>query len=232
MRILVVDDNVDLGQGLAEILRDEGHEVHFADSGAKALECAGAAKLDLVIMDFKLPDMNGFSAIRGIRQLQHETPVLVMSGYRLEQMFSEISEGEVSIVRGAPENVPFDLSTPVARRITVWVDPDGLASETLEQVASLSTRRVCVMNSHDAAEADDNCELVILAVRENLLEALADYTASAAYAAGRELLLALDERACGEACDALRSMRVTGCFFKPFQMEQLVARVDALAQTD
>lgn len=231
VRILVVDDNLDLGQGLAEILRDEGHEVHFAESGEKALDLTGAAKFDLVIMDFRLPDMNGFEAIRGIREHQRETPVLVMSGYRLEQMFGEIAEGDVRVVRGEASADKLRIDRGDGRGITVWISPAGLAPEKLQAVAELSEKRVCVQDKTNVEQAEAFCEVVLLAVRDRLLESLADYTASPAYAAGRDLLLAVDETACGEACDVLRSMHVTGCFFKPFQMEHLLERVDAIAQT-
>ena len=54
-RILIVDDNIDFGFSLGEILKDEGYEVVNAGSGEEALEIFQDALFDLVLLDMKLP---------------------------------------------------------------------------------------------------------------------------------------------------------------------------------
>jgi len=58
-RILVVDDELDLAVLVAEMLKEEGHRVETAGSGAAALEKLAGASFDLVISDVKMPDLDG-----------------------------------------------------------------------------------------------------------------------------------------------------------------------------
>ena len=58
-RILVVDDETELGEVMREMLESAGYEVATAESGALALELLGAARFDAVVSDLRMPDMDG-----------------------------------------------------------------------------------------------------------------------------------------------------------------------------
>jgi CheY-like chemotaxis protein len=67
-RILVVDDNVDSAETMAEILKLWGHEVQTAHDGVAALEAARAHRPDAVLLDVGLPVMDGYEIARRLRQ--------------------------------------------------------------------------------------------------------------------------------------------------------------------
>jgi CheY-like chemotaxis protein len=67
-RILVVDDNVDSADTMAEILKLWGHEVETAHDGPGALEAARAYRPDAVLLDLGLPLMDGFETARRLRE--------------------------------------------------------------------------------------------------------------------------------------------------------------------
>jgi len=67
-RILVVDDNVDAADSLAQLLEMLGNEVHTANDGEAGVEAAAAYRPDLILMDIGMPKLNGYEAARGIRQ--------------------------------------------------------------------------------------------------------------------------------------------------------------------
>jgi len=67
-RVLVVDDNVDSAETMAEILKMWGHDVHTAHDGPGALEAARAHRPDAVLLDLGLPTMDGFETARRLRQ--------------------------------------------------------------------------------------------------------------------------------------------------------------------
>ena len=69
LRILVVDDNVDSADGLAKLLRLDGHEVSTANDGAGAVSAAKTFQPELVLLDIGLPDISGYDAARQIRSL-------------------------------------------------------------------------------------------------------------------------------------------------------------------
>ena len=82
-RILVVDDNVDGAQSLADLLSMSGHEVRLAHEGLGAVEAAVAWGPDVVLLDIGLPGLNGFEVAKRIRkEAAHKTMVLVaLTGY-------------------------------------------------------------------------------------------------------------------------------------------------------
>jgi len=68
-RVLVVDDNVDSADGLAMILRLEGHEVRTANDGLSAVAAAEEFEPQLILLDIGLPGVDGYEAARRIRLL-------------------------------------------------------------------------------------------------------------------------------------------------------------------
>jgi len=78
-RILVVEDNRDLGLGLRNNLEIEGHEVEVVRDGTGGLERARKWNPDLVILDLGLPDLDGVEVIQGLRGWT-KAPIIVLSG--------------------------------------------------------------------------------------------------------------------------------------------------------
>jgi CheY-like chemotaxis protein len=71
--ILIVEDDADIREALAEILRDEGHEVQGAPNGQQALHVLRDGPLPaLILLDLMMPVMNGWQ----FRQAQRQDPVL------------------------------------------------------------------------------------------------------------------------------------------------------------
>ena len=66
-RILVVDDNRDSAESMAEMLRLLGNEVAVAHDGLEAVEAAGRVRPEVILMDVGMPKLNGFDATRRIR---------------------------------------------------------------------------------------------------------------------------------------------------------------------
>lgn len=79
MRILLVEDNAALAEGLATILRGTGHAVDVVQDGASAEVLAAAESFDLVILDLNLPQMDGLSVLRAMRDRQNRAAVLILT---------------------------------------------------------------------------------------------------------------------------------------------------------
>ncbi len=78
-RILLVEDNADLAEGIEYNLRLEGYDVRVADNGRIAVDEAKAWKPDLVLLDLMLPEMDGYQVLRHIRQGDRHVPVIILS---------------------------------------------------------------------------------------------------------------------------------------------------------
>jgi DNA-binding response OmpR family regulator len=83
VRVLVVDDNVDAAEMLAEALRVDGHVVSVAHDGPAALSLAGEFHPDLALLDIGLPVMDGFDLAQRLkRRLSAKPPKFVaITGY-------------------------------------------------------------------------------------------------------------------------------------------------------
>lgn len=80
-KILTVDDSVSMRALIAQTLREAGHEVHEACDGVDALKKASGQKLDLLISDVNMPNMDGLTLIKTLRQepAHKFTPILVLT---------------------------------------------------------------------------------------------------------------------------------------------------------
>ncbi|MBD3223004.1 response regulator [bacterium] len=84
-RILVVDDEQSMCQYLSILLSKEGHEVITANSGAEALRQLSQEPVDVVMTDVRMPGMDGIQLLKGVRALDPELPVIMMTAYASEQ---------------------------------------------------------------------------------------------------------------------------------------------------
>jgi two-component system OmpR family response regulator len=79
MRMLVVEDDPLLADGLKRVLARSGHFVEHASSGRYADAMLATQKYDLVVLDIGLPDIDGFEVLRRLRQRGATTSVLVLT---------------------------------------------------------------------------------------------------------------------------------------------------------
>lgn len=90
MRILVAEDNPTNQRVASLILEPFGAELYFADNGMAAVELFTASSFDLVLMDMQMPQMDGLTATRRIRELEQaagrpRTPIVMLSANAMEQ---------------------------------------------------------------------------------------------------------------------------------------------------
>jgi two-component system copper resistance phosphate regulon response regulator CusR len=82
MRLLLVEDEVDIQRFLRRSLEESGYEVEVAGDGRTAQRLAGEGEFDILIVDLGLPDQDGISLILRLRQLGVKAPVLILSARR------------------------------------------------------------------------------------------------------------------------------------------------------
>lgn len=79
MRLLLVEDDLDLAKGLVLALSSQGFAVNHVSLGQHALSCIKAKDCDAVILDLGLPDMDGLEVLKQSRQKDSHLPVLVLT---------------------------------------------------------------------------------------------------------------------------------------------------------
>lgn len=79
MRILLVEDDVPLGEGLKQSLHRESYTVDWVQTGNHALNASRTGETELVILDLGLPDIDGLDVLKEIKDKNAELPVLILT---------------------------------------------------------------------------------------------------------------------------------------------------------
>jgi two-component system alkaline phosphatase synthesis response regulator PhoP len=110
-RVLVIEDNANLAFGLTRSLESEGYEVESAEDGTRGLALARSCGADLIVLDLMLPEIDGYSLLRQLREGGSDVPVLILTAR------SEEADKVVGFRLGADDYVtkPFGLSELLAR---------------------------------------------------------------------------------------------------------------------
>jgi two-component system nitrogen regulation response regulator GlnG len=104
--VLVVDDEPAICWGFRELLRGEGHEVTIASSAEEALKVAPKCLPDTIVLDVRLPGMDGLSALKQLKAKSNDAPVVVMTAFgNLETAVRAVEEGAFDYL-----TKPFELS--------------------------------------------------------------------------------------------------------------------------
>src|SRR6516225_9452740 len=108
--VLIVDDEPSICWAFREALADDGHSVRVVASAEEALHLTdGGWRPDVVVMDVRLPGIDGLSAMRQLRQRIGKTPVVVITAFgSLETAVRAIDEGAFEYLVK-----PFDLDQAV-----------------------------------------------------------------------------------------------------------------------
>ena len=92
--ILVVDDLRNIRLTLSGILEDRGYNVVTAENGYQAIEAIKEMHFDVILMDIKMPGINGVDTYREVKKIDPKAVVIMMTAYSLEDLVKRaVSEG-------------------------------------------------------------------------------------------------------------------------------------------
>jgi CheY-like chemotaxis protein len=236
--VLVVDDDVDTCQNLGDILSDLGYHVDMAHDGPAALERFRTRCYDVVLLDFKMPGMNGLEVYREIKRLSPSTVAVIVSAY------TDPATRQAAMAAGAIGVLPKPVDFPslldvvdeaVNQPLALVVDDDPDLCESLWDLLHERGYRVCM--THDGASAEEKLrskEYRVILIDMRLpdtdgskvardVRAISPTTRTVVITGYREELAALIRTALDEGADAV-------CY-KPFDVPQLLATLDRLTKS-
>ena len=88
MKILIVDDDLNIQRLYREELEEEGYETIIASDGTAALELFEKEKPDIVTLDILLPDSDGISILRKMKEKRPEIPIIMSTAYDYKDDFA------------------------------------------------------------------------------------------------------------------------------------------------
>jgi DNA-binding response OmpR family regulator len=103
MKVLVVDDDQHIQRLYKEELEEEGYEVIIAATGNDALELFEKEKPDIVTLDILMPDIDGISLLRKMKEQQPKIPIIMSTAYDYRYDFA-VWASEAYIVKSADLN--------------------------------------------------------------------------------------------------------------------------------
>jgi two-component system response regulator HydG len=110
LAILVVDDNPAMARTLADILDVKGFKVHAAFSGAEALVILENIKVDILLTDVRMPDMNGVALYRKARKISPTITTFLMTAYAADDIIQQGMAEGIKTVLTKPLDIEFVLS--------------------------------------------------------------------------------------------------------------------------
>jgi two-component system, OmpR family, response regulator QseB len=128
MRLLLVEDDEILGDGLVAGLTMEGYAVDWLTNGKLADEALKLNSYELIVLDLNLPDMDGMAILRALRSRKDETPVMVLTAK------DTIADRVSGLDSGADDFVikPFELDEVCARLRALARRSEGRSVPTIE----------------------------------------------------------------------------------------------------
>ena len=109
LSILVLDDNAENADSLAELLSLDDHKVQVAYSGQEAIDAYRATPFDLGFFDVMMPGKNGVESFLEIRQERPDAKVYFMTGYSADDLLKKAMEGGALGFFGKPMDLPLVL---------------------------------------------------------------------------------------------------------------------------
>lgn len=155
IRVLIVDDDVLFIDSLSDILKEKGYEVVAVESGKEALKKVEETPFDVVLLDIKMPVMNGVEAFKGIKKINPRIPVIMVTAYSAEDLIKDaLKEGAYGVL-----HKPLDIDKIIAMIQTakkggclvMIVDDDPNTRETLKDI--LENKGFVVTLARDGMEA-------------------------------------------------------------------------------
>jgi CheY-like chemotaxis protein len=154
-RYLIVDDNRELAENLAEIIEDQGAQAVAVASGPEAVEAVRAGRFDALVTDMRMPVMQGAEVVHAIRRLDPGLPVVVITAYTDEDDLEAARREGLLAVLPKPVPVPrlLDLLARARRNgLVALVEDDPALRDNLTEL--LRDRGFGAVEAGTVAEAE------------------------------------------------------------------------------
>ena len=235
--VLVVDDNRDFAESLADLLVLRGCEVQIAHSGEVAIRLSEEMDFDVTLMDVMLPGMNGVDSYLKIHSLKPKARVVMMTGHSVPGMLDRAISNGVSGVLQKPLDLEALMDLIPSRTgegIVLLIDDDADFLSMTE--IFLSQRGFSVVTASDGETAvklvlENSIDVMILDLKLPIMSGLDVYAQLRAQNRTLPTIILTgyaDEESA--SIEKLRSMSVTDIFSKPFDSDELCRTIHRLIE--
>lgn len=235
-RVLVVDDDRAMVRTLTDVLKVKGWDVTPAYTGAGAVEAASASVFDVVLMDIKMPGMDGVAAFKAMKAAHPEVRVILMTAYAASDLIADAEREGVIQVMSKPVNISLLLGvltqTLSRQQPILLIDHDATFLRTLADVLRVNGfAAVLAENLEQAREALARHQPVAVLLHMHLGQATPRDAVIAVHDVNPAVALILYS---GEVSGAEEARCTVPCEWvhaylqKPFDVDQVTGMLDAI----
>jgi len=154
-RILIVDDDISFACSLSDILSEKGHETWVVNNGEDAISKSKEITFNVILMDIKMPVMDGVETFKRIKKISPKSAVIMMTAYSVEELIKDaLKEGAYGVL---PKPLDIDQVVGMVETaekdgcLVMVVDDDPNIRESLKDV--LEHKGFVVTLASDGKEA-------------------------------------------------------------------------------
>jgi DNA-binding response OmpR family regulator len=235
LRILVVDDDHDHADSLAELFRMEGHEVTVAYDAEGAIAKHLSGDFEVAFMDVVMPGMNGVESFLEIRRHRPDANIFMMSGYSVEQLLRQaVDNGALGVL-----SKPLDPSAVIAALdaiepegiVLVSGETKGLRDEICDGIRSSGKDCQVVSSELQAVKPaiEGSSDVLVVDDDVSLIEGIEVYCAMRKQGRAVPTVMLTPEGSDGEGPGGLSAgFTRTGILTKPFDVSAVLDELDEI----
>lgn len=228
-RILVADDNLDFCSNLIDILELQGYEAESVSDGFKAVDAVKENGFDLVLMDIKMPGIDGVEAFKRLKKISPGIRVIMMTAYAVEDLVREALRDGAFGAFYKPLDMErlfssIEKALPDGALIMVVDDDRDLLASLAEALSGKGYRVGIARDGRTAVQmaTENRFDVLLLEMRSPIVDGPATYRAILDIRPGVVTIIMTDRpvEMQDQARDAMQE-DVYAYFEKPLDMERL-----------
>jgi two-component system response regulator HydG len=156
-RILLVDDNKEFLDSTKDVLEMEGFDVVTATSGEESLMLTKTQSFEVVVMDIKMPGMNGVESFVAMKKQNPDVKVIIVTAYSVEELIQQAKDEGAYAVLNKPLDMDLvtkkinELNKKSGEGLILIAEDDQALCENLREI--LEAEGYGVVTAHDSKEA-------------------------------------------------------------------------------
>jgi DNA-binding NtrC family response regulator len=240
VRVLIVDDDASLARTTALILSRKGYTVTTAVDGPEAIERVKENPFDVILMDIKMPLMDGVETYRRIKQVRTDCAVIMMTAFAVEELIQEaLQEGAHGILYK-----PLDIEKMMALidkairsqqgAFILLVDDDPATCTTLRGILAKSGYQVATAQTGEEAIAVTRqaaYDILFVDIKLPTINGLETYLAiKEINPEAVAVMMTAFRQEMADLVEAALSNDAYTCLYKPIDIEQLLRLVAEIAE--
>lgn len=235
--ILIVDDDRGFRKTLAQILNKKGYQVFEAESGIQALELAKERPFGIVLMDIRMPVMDGASVYKKLKTIRPGVSVIMMTAFAVDDLIADaVKQGAYGVLRK-----PFDIDAAIRMieeakngGLLAIVDDDPGICRSMKLILEKKGHNVVTCSSGKECLSivkDKSPDIVFIDMKMPVMNGLETYLEIKKI--NPKIVGVMMTAYRQEVSELVRQAVENGgycCLYKPFDMDEVLRLVDEISK--